>query len=40
MMSTQVHVEPADYDGHSGVGAHGYEEQASVFHVYVVVDGD
>lgn len=40
MMSAQVHVEPADYDRHSRVGAHGYEEQAGVFHVDVVVHGD
>ena len=31
MVASQVHVEPADDDGHGGVGAAGDEEEGAVF---------
>ena len=38
MVTTQVHVKPADYYGHSGVGTHGYEEERGVLNIAVIVD--
>lgn len=39
-MSTEIHVEPAHDNGHSGIGAHSDEEETQVLHVRVIVDGD
>ena len=40
MVAAQVEIEPADYYGESGVGAHGYEEEGAVFEVRVRVGGE
>lgn len=37
-MTSQVHVEPADHDGHGCVAAHGNEEEGHVLHTNIVVD--
>lgn len=38
-MTTEIHLEPADYDGHSGVDAGRDHEKCAIFFVSVVVDG-
>lgn len=38
MVAAEVHVEPADDDGHGAVGAHGDEEEREVFDVRLGVD--
>lgn len=39
MVAAQVHVEPADDDGHGTVGAHRDEEESRVLKLVIVVDG-
>lgn len=36
-MAAQIHVEPADDDGHGRISAHGHEEQSSILDRAVVV---
>lgn len=40
VVTAQVHGEPADDDGHGGVGAHGHQEEGGVFGVGGVVDAE
>ena len=40
MVPAEVEIEPADYDGESGVGAHGDEEEGAVFEVWARVRGE
>ena len=40
VVAAEVEVEPADYDGEGGVGAHGDEEEGGVFEVRPRVDGE
>ena len=37
-MAAEIHVEPADDDGHSAVDAHGHHEEGAVLEFVVVVD--
>ena len=39
MVAAEVEIEPADYDGEGGVGAHGDEEEGGVFEVRARVHG-
>lgn len=38
VVTSQVHVEPADHDGHGCVAAHGDEEEGHVLHTHIVMD--
>lgn len=40
MMAAEVHVEPADNDGHGRVGTHGNEEEGGVLEISVLARGN
>lgn len=40
MVTSEIHIEPADDDGHGRVGTHRDEEECSILKISVMVDGD
>lgn len=40
MVAAQVHIEPANDDGHGAVGAHADEKERGVLELRAVVDGE